>query len=42
MFIQSTLFTDPQAQTDICRCEHCGGTCYGPGYHCIRCERRSP
>ena len=40
--IQSTLFTDPQAETRVIFCPVCGGHRYPPTYTCIRCEADEP
>ncbi len=42
MPIEPTLYIDLQAAIPACFCEICGGACYPPGFHCLRCERRSP
>lgn len=39
--MESTLYTDPQAQVPASYCPICGGALYPPGLHCLRCERRS-
>jgi len=36
--IEKILFWDPQ-QAKQSNCGRCGGVTYGPGYHCIRCQR---
>ena len=36
--IEKTLYFDPQQAREII-CDRCGGATYGPGYHCIRCQR---
>ncbi len=40
--IEPTLYIDPQAERRTGVCPQCGGTCYAPGYRCIRCERAAP
>ena len=40
--IESNLFVDIQAQKPHHYCRVCGGCCYGPEDHCLRCERRLP
>ena len=36
--IESSLYTDPQAQIPADFCPICGGERYLPGLHCIVCE----
>lgn len=37
---ESILFSDPQAAVPGGFCPVCGSELYGPGFHCIWCERR--
>ena len=40
MYIESTLFQDPQAQIPAASCQRCGGEVYAPSLRCERCEKR--
>ena len=39
--LETVLFLDPQCAPEF-PCPRCGGACYAPVYHCLRCERREP
>ena len=41
-WIEPNLYIDIQARVREASCSRCGGVCYSPGYHCLRCERRAP
>ena len=40
IFIEKTLYIDPQAARPAAYCDDCGGALYLPSLMCLRCERR--
>lgn len=38
--LEPMLYIDPQKEKPAFLCPECGGECYYPGCHCLRCERR--